>query len=418
MRTGRTVWKSLPSRCGILLCLGGLIGIQTTLAWSQAPPQKLTRSKLQEINSESEVIDGAFPGLLVIPHVASNYRDEKYNRPYHLACHVYAALPSRAGSTEPSYGRRFLVCAMDEASMALTKQVSKLLLLLYEERRDRIHDDHPENQPTVNVWLTEKVEPGLSPDTGGEQFQNQIYIYNIHRDRPPIEWAREIAHEYGHYALPGISGFRSPEEWANGVLGERLFLKWIRDDLKTARIHDENVPIVTGALLDDYYARTIWPLIRRILREGMDARLITRTNAEGMDYYTGLAMYVDTLYGSGVLVSAIADTQSASSLTFPRASDFLTGVLKALREEAAFTLNLPALGDVERETFIHFYLPAGSWSVGVQGTALAWKIAADPRAGIVSSPKSVRARKGGWYRLAYLRVPGATSAQLTFRKHG
>ena len=50
----------------------------------------------------------------------------------------------------------------------------------------------------------------------------------IDTSKPQAEACRELAHEYGHAVLPAIGGFKSPEDWANGYLGERLFLRWLR----------------------------------------------------------------------------------------------------------------------------------------------------------------------------------------------
>ena len=100
-----------------------------------------------------------------------------------------------------------MVCAPDPDSLDFTKSVSKLLLLLYGERHDRLRDDHSLINPTVNVWLTERVESGLSPDTGGEQFQNQIYLYNVHNPRSDVEWARKV-----------IASFALPENSSKGVI--------------------------------------------------------------------------------------------------------------------------------------------------------------------------------------------------------
>ena len=411
--------KRLEPAIALLFSLAACLMGQGAPAYGQTPSQELTRSQVRLFNANSEVIEGAFPGMLLVPKSTPTYRDEKYQRRYRLACHVYAASPSRTGDSEPVYRRRFLVCAPDQDALPFTKQVARLLLLLYGERHDRIRDDHPENLPTVNVWLTDRVEPGLSPDTGGEQFQNQIYLYNIHRERSEIEWAREIAHEYGHYALPGIAGFKAPEEWANGVLGERLFLKWIRDDVKGGRLKSEDLPFVNSGLLDEFYAHSVWPLIRRIMANGTDGQLITNMSEKGMDYYTGLAMYIDTLYGTPTLVNAMVDTQSASSLTFPRASDFLTGVLTALRGENEITLNLPALGEVEMENTIRFFLPAGGWNVTMEGGVLSWRVPADPKLGVSSTSRQITTRRPGWVTLTYLRSRDrALAARLTFRKRG
>lgn len=396
-----------------LLCSGGI----APCVAGQAPPEALKQSEVRLVNSDSEMIDGPFAGMLLIPKDRPIYRDEKYQKPYTLACHVYTAVPGTEGR-ETTYKRRFLVCAADPDSLEFTKSVAKLLLLLYGERHDRLHDDHSLNNPTVNVWLTERVEAGLSPDTGGEQFQNQIYLYNIHNPRSEVEWAREIAHEYGHYALPGVCGFTEPEEWANGVLGERLFLKWIRDDLRSGRLKPEQIPFVSPGNLDDYYTRAIWPLVRRIMRDGMNAQLITSGTTAGMNYYTGLVMYIDTLYGTPALLNAMLDTRSASKLAFARASDFLTGMRASLRDEKELTLTLPAIGNAEKEQTITIYLPAGKWTASMQGSALSWRIENNTKTGLTCTGNAITARKSGWHNLTYFRSADGAAARLVLRRRG
>lgn len=55
-----------------------------------------------------------------------------------------------------------------------------------------------------------------------------LYLYAAGVACPPGEWLRELAHEYGHIALPGIGGFtRTDDPWADGELGELLFIKWL-----------------------------------------------------------------------------------------------------------------------------------------------------------------------------------------------
>src|SRR5438105_1150221 len=112
------IWKlTLPNRIASaalrLLALAACAVSLVSRAAGQTPPEKLTRSQIHLYNSESEVVEGGFPGLLLVPNARPNYRDEKYQQPYHLACHVYTAVPSPDGGSEPIYLRRFLVCAAD-----------------------------------------------------------------------------------------------------------------------------------------------------------------------------------------------------------------------------------------------------------------------------------------------------------------
>ncbi len=74
----------------------------------------------------------------------------------------------------------------------------------------------------VDIWVTNKGEPGARAQG------RAIYIYSAKTPRPPAEWLREVAHEYGHVSFPGLGGFsESDDEWADGHLAELLFPKWL-----------------------------------------------------------------------------------------------------------------------------------------------------------------------------------------------
>jgi hypothetical protein len=74
----------------------------------------------------------------------------------------------------------------------------------------------------VDVWLAE------DGPAGGHSAGRSIYLYSVTTPRSPEEWLRELAHEYGHTALPGMGGFtKTDDPWADGELGELLFLKWL-----------------------------------------------------------------------------------------------------------------------------------------------------------------------------------------------
>ena len=109
----------------------------------------------------------------------------------------------------------------------------------------------------VDVWLSR------SGAAGGEHWRTDIYLLDIGSPRTGIEWAREVAHEYGHYLLPGASGYTDPESWANGVLGERLFLWWLQRAAQAGSADAASLPFVSRADLDDYAAKQVTPLIDR-----------------------------------------------------------------------------------------------------------------------------------------------------------
>ena len=89
---------------------------------------------------------------------------------------------------------------------------SSLLFLLWGEDLAHLKHDHPGDESTVNVWLTGGAGVGLSQDIGGQQFNSEIYLYDLRQDRSPIEWAREVAHApRGRDAWPAGFRWASPE---------------------------------------------------------------------------------------------------------------------------------------------------------------------------------------------------------------
>src|SRR5439155_15042666 len=104
-------------------------------------------------------------------------------------------------------------------------------------------------------------------------------------------WVRELAHEYGHLTLPNTGPYREPEQWGNGYLGERLYMKWMLVDNGMADVWDR--PIDGAA----YVANQIAPLRERFLNEGPDSRAAGLGNAEGMDFFIGELMYLEAAHG-------------------------------------------------------------------------------------------------------------------------
>jgi hypothetical protein len=275
-----------------------------------------------------------------------------------------------------------------------------MLVLLYGEAHTRMQFDHPYHE-TVDVWLTEQAPANQGDDVGGEQYKNQIYIYNITAERRPIEWAREVAHEYGHYSLPGVTGFIAPEPWANGVLGERLYLKWLADDLRSGVLHMDDVPFVGSDQLNEYIVRQVTPLIGRIAtaRDGFDAAPLARKDAAAMDHYTALALYLDAVYGSSMLASAMQYTEPKAGNTFVLAPDFLRGALAALRGATELDITPPSLIEGKPTPTFLIYLPAGEWMITKQGGVQTWQLRADNK-GLHSEGKDrVYVTTADWRRL-------------------
>ena len=167
-------------------------------------------------------------------------------------------------------------------------------LALYCTVREYLELDptRPWEEP-VDIWLAR------SGAAGGRAVGSNIYLYSMGTPRPGSEWFREVAHEYGHVALPGIGGFTETDDaWADGHLGELLFGKW----LAAARVPEwlpwpvaewereaavERARLMAGAEGEVEAARL----------EGLDE--------EARDYFLGLALRVEEERGPRFLGEAL-----------------------------------------------------------------------------------------------------------------
>jgi len=391
------------------LCLLLFMPSRRSRADGILPPAELETGQLKAIDAEQETLEGAFPGLLLTVRTHDPIFDTRYNQPYRATCCAYVArLPSGGGG----YSRRFVVHAPDAEALPTARRVARLLLLLQGEAQSHLRVDHPGRYQTVSVWLTRRVERGLSPDTAGEQFKDQIYIYDLFASRRPIEWSREVAHEYGHFALvPGAIGFTAPEDDSNGILGERLFLKWLWADLHTGRLSAEAVPFVTPDQVDTYIALQVTPLVRRVAREIPDARQLAKRDADAMDTYTGLLLYLDTLYGSRQLQDIRACTRPIQSGDFVHAPDFLRGTVQSLTETVDQTLHFTGVSADNKTASIPVYLSRGEYTLRAEGGIASWQAAEAPTLR-ARSQTSLSVTQAGWHRLTVTFAAPPTAAIL------
>lgn len=389
------------------------------LARADALPPQFVPAQRERFDAQQEAIGEPFPGMLLVPNGEQADTDGKYSLPFHAACYAYIAERRTSNGNVTGYARRFVVHAPDADALPLAKRVARLLLLLFGQNRERMRFDHPISAPTVDVWLMRQGGQGTAADAGGEQTKNDIYLYNLTAERKPIEWVREIAHEYGHFALPGVSGYTAPEEWANGVLGERLFLKWLRDDLRAGRLRSEDLSFVTPEQLDDYIARQVTPLVRRFVRDGAEERLMGKRDAGGMDYYTGFALYLDSVYGSRALLDALAYTSPSQNGVFIRATDFLKGAQASLAGATEFTVTLPRLDSEKPVDALMLYLPRGEYTITTEGPVRSWRFDTTQKGLHANGRNGVIANLPGWRKLRVsLAQTAGAPARLTFHRRG
>ncbi len=207
--------------------------------------------------------------------------------------------------------------------------VARMMLRLWDMNYQRLRLDHaprnPDNYQLVNVYVT------WGGKAGGEQFfsadfdgkkrvsANNIYLYDLASFTDPLEMAREVAHEYGHATLPPIGIYKSPEDWASGYLGEKLYLTWIRDQLEKNLLTPEDFMGVKKEQLDKWVAENVDPLVRMTAAKPPTMGSLSEKSATGMDAYLGLAMYASQILPDSVFARSLKLTGSQNARDFPGA---------------------------------------------------------------------------------------------------
>ncbi len=210
------------------------------------------------------------------------------------------------------------------------ERAARLLLHCYELVRTRLGLEHPlRYDRLLRVFLCQHGR------AGAEQQRNLIYLYQVSERLPPIEWLRELTHEYGHWIIPPINSFREPEAWANGDLGERLLSRWLLQALERQQLDSSTV---MGASLQDlraYARQKIEPLIERMAREGLSLTRWRSRRRDGYEEYLALALYAEQLYGAERLSRAMLLSGGVEP------DDFLNGLRQSLQEPARLQVQLP-----------------------------------------------------------------------------
>jgi hypothetical protein len=163
-----------------------------------------------------------------------------------------------------------------------------------------------------------------------------IYIYDIQSFVKPIEMAREVAHEYGHAVLPAVGGYKEPEYWANGYLGEKMLMRILRDQYAKGIIVGDDV---MGATLDqlNWWVKTyVDPLVVRAASNPPSVAQLKDRGKPGVDAYAGLVLYADTIFPARIL------TRSMLLMGSQNAEDYPEALLLATQEVPKITLNIPA----------------------------------------------------------------------------
>jgi len=236
-------------------------------------------------------------GALVVPkpYVATPARDPQQDILFPKIAYLYVP------SAQISAGGLRLFCRVhfvtpDDA--ALASRMARLLALAHDTLVRRTGQADWGGDTPFDVWLMR------SGKAGGEQWQRNLYFYDLDAPRSSIEWIREIVHEYSHLALPAIGGYKDPEYWASGYLGERLIVRWLQRRANGPALVTQMWGDFSGA--QNFDRLLIAPALALYQKIGPSPRWLARTDADGMRYLIGQALTLDDRDGAQALAAAFA----------------------------------------------------------------------------------------------------------------
>jgi len=166
-------------------------------------------------------------------------------------------------------------------------------------------DHHERYMRTVDIYLAQGGTAGgeqrLVPDPevkdpyGRTVTANVVHIYRMDTFTNARERAREVAHEYGHATLPAIGGYSAPESWANGDVGERLYLTWLYRDMQAGTAGWFDTVGATKEDLAAYLKEKVDPLLVQIGTNGVRADVLAGTDRGAFMEYVALVVYAEAM---------------------------------------------------------------------------------------------------------------------------
>lgn len=220
-----------------------------------------------------------------------------------------------------------LFCAVHysgAAGAALAARIARLLALAHQTLTRKTGQEAANGAAPFDVWLC------TGGQSGGEQWRDNLYLYDLGTPRSSIEWLREAVHEYAHLALPAIGGYEAPEYWANGYLGERLLVRWME--------RGPDGPARVEALWGDFSGAPnfdrllLAPPLALYKKIGPSPVWLARKDEAGMRYLIGQALTFDDKYGAARLGDAFRRLPRFREAT---AKDFAAALAESLSADPA-----------------------------------------------------------------------------------
>jgi len=259
---------------------------------------------------------------------------------------VYRAFVPAPGLAADNFALRFRVYAQEKKEKDdVGAKTARMLVNLWSEMYNRANIDHSlqYNRQIVDVFLCYGGQAGgeqrfeITTENGFRKNVNDIYVYDVNSFTDPMEMAREIAHEYGHAVLPAIGGYTAPEVWANGFLGEKVFLSWVRDGMSEGRLTPDDAMGAKKEQIDSWLAAHSDPLVLAASKVFPTPFSLKDPTAKGMDKYLGLALLANEVLPSKVFWHSLLFTGSTNAKDYPAA------LLLATAEPEEYEINIPKL---------------------------------------------------------------------------
>ncbi len=222
--------------------------------------------------------------------------------------------------------------------------LARMAMRLWEINYYRLRTDHANkyNGHVVDIYLCYGGKAGGEQlfgedDEGGRPHPvNTVYIYDLNSFSSPVEMAREVAHEYGHATLTPIGGYQVPEYWANGYLGEKLYLRMLRDELAAKRYAPADVMGASLQALNHWVKLNVDPLVLAASARAPSTGLKGKGKAQ-MDAGLGLILYADTILPENLFARTLATQPTSWVADYPKTT------LQVVAENSPVKLKIPAL---------------------------------------------------------------------------
>lgn len=332
------------------------MAILATLVKDQASPANILQASwVSPDNPETEIMLIHSVGKL----------DQPKKSPLDGQLYAFSTSGQVKAGVDENFSIRFRVFAQSRKDNKddIAQWSTRMLLRMWSYIHDRLRFDHSQMyRRFVDVYLSETGKAGgetvRSVDYQDQQPGrpappvNVITLFQVDEYKSNFQLARELAHEYGHAVISPFGPFeQASESWANGDIGERLFLTWFYQDIKAGRLQEDDIAQADLAVLEAYVNQRVNPLVDQIAASGPDPSLADNKGAKGFDQVVALAAYAQTFLSARML---------GQTLRYPvkTPGDYSKAILDVCSGREDFVIEVPA-----RFRGKAFYIPAGSGKI-------------------------------------------------------